>query len=158
MLRCLIHMNPYMGFNQPPFPNHVAHHISTIYEQLQPRKIVALVQTTRQLSRKYNISHLSREAAFGADENSPLLRDAEATAASSPTFPLVERRTRPAALFVPPPVGVAVEARGRLREGGLAVTPFFDWSKYCKLPSLSSASCARVDLGGVELRGETPRR
>lgn len=101
------------------------------------------------------LPHLSREATFDADENSPLFRATEASVAASSTFPLVERRTRPADLLVPPvvDVDVAVEALGLLREGGLVVTPFFDWSKYCKLPSLSSASCARVALGGVEVRG-----
>lgn len=109
-------------------------------------------------TRTLALLHLSRDATFGADENSPLLlATEEPSPAASSTFPLAERRTRPAALPVPP-VEVAVEALGRLRDGGLELTPFLDWSKYCRLPSLSSASCARVALGGVVLRGETPRR
>lgn len=146
--------------HQSLHPHHETNHCCMSALPIQaPKKLPSNINPAAPLSGKTTPPHLSRDAAFGADENSPLLLDTEeeASAEASSTFPLVERRTRPAALPVPP-VDVAVEARGRLREGGLEVTPLFDWSKYCRLPSLSSASCARVALGGVLLRGETPRR
>lgn len=117
------------------------------------------------------MTHLSLAATFGADENSPLLRGtaAEGAAAVSSISPLVERRERPPVLFAPllgvlaprVAVAVAVDALGLLREGGLEPTRFFedDASRYWRDPSRSSASWARVDLGGGGvLRGEMPRR